>query len=109
MHTITDVSDLKEGGVSIVGLNLVDTVVQFDENNFGDTFGLSVAGGTFENISMSATTSTENGVLVMHGGTTFLNKVHVSGFRTGVKVMTGAALVARRCEIFGEQLKFSFT
>jgi len=59
-------------------------------------------GGTFENISVSATTATENGIL-LRGATTFLNKVHVSGFRTGVKVMPGAALVARRCEIFGEQ------
>jgi hypothetical protein len=28
VHTITDVGDFKDGGISVVGLNLVDTFIQ---------------------------------------------------------------------------------
>ena len=99
VHSITDTGDFKD--VAIFGLNLVDTIIQVDGNNFVDTFGLSVSGGTFENLSISATNAAENGIL-LSGDTTFFNKVHVTGFKVGLKVLPGAALVARRCEIFGK-------
>ena len=99
VHSITDTGDFKD--VAIFGVNLVDTIIQVDGNNFVDTFGLSVSGGTFENLSISATNAAENGIL-LSGDTTFFNKVHVTGFKVGLKVLPGAALVARRCEIFGK-------
>ncbi len=103
MHTITDLGDLKDGGVSIVGLNLVETFIEIDGNNLTDSFGLPIGGGgaNFEGVSINALNSSES-ALLLRSGTTFLNKVHVSGFKVGIKILSGAALVARRCEIFGE-------
>jgi hypothetical protein len=72
-----------------------------DGNNFVDTFGLCVVGGSFENVSINATNSSESGILVFDGST-FFKKVHVSGFKVGVKVKPGAGFVATRCEIFGK-------
>jgi hypothetical protein len=97
--------DLKDGGISIVGRNLVDTLIEIDGNNLVDCFGLSIGGGgaNFSNVSINALNSSESGLLLRRG-TTFLNNVHVSGFKVGVQIMSGAALVARRCEVFGETL-----
>ena len=93
---------MKEGGLSIVGLNLIDTTVEVHGNVFIDSFGLSIGGGgaNFEGVSINALNAKES-ALLLRSGTTFLNKVHVTGFKVGIKILSGAALVARRCEVFG--------
>jgi hypothetical protein len=93
---------MKEGGLSIVGLNLIDTIVEVHGNVFADSFGLPIGGGgaNFEGVSINALNAKES-ALLLRSGTTFLNKVHVTGFKVGIKILSGAALVARRCEVFG--------